>query len=101
MQAGLTRDRSEDLVLSVHELATNSIRHGGGSGALRGWVERDAVVCEVSDGGLIDEPLAGRVQPDTDQPGGFGLWLANQLCDLVQIRSFGSGGVVRAHMRRG
>lgn len=100
-KGGLGTQRSEDLVLAVHELATNSIRHGGGGGELRGWLERDAVVCEVRDGGLIDEPLAGRVEPVADQAGGFGLWLVNQLCDLVQVRSFETGGVVRAHMRRG
>jgi hypothetical protein len=32
--------------------------------------------------------------------GSAGLWLANQLCDLVQIRSFAAGTVVRLHMRR-
>ena len=99
-QAGLGARRSEELVLAIHELAINSIRHGGGTGVVSGWIEGDAVVCEVRDRGLIDEPLAGRVQPDLQEPGGFGLWLVNQLCDLVQIRAFGSGGVVRAHMRR-
>ena len=34
------------------------------------------------------------------QPGGYGLWLANQLCDLVQIRSLPAGTAVRLHMRR-
>jgi anti-sigma regulatory factor (Ser/Thr protein kinase) len=32
--------------------------------------------------------------------GGRGLWLVNQLCDLVQLRSSAAGGVVRLHMRR-
>ena len=35
----------------------------------------------------------------TYQESGFGLWLANQLCDLVQIRSFADGSVVRLHLR--
>ncbi|MEA2685742.1 MAG: hypothetical protein QOE93_937 [Actinomycetota bacterium] len=29
---------------------------------------------------------------------GRGLWMANQLCDLVQLRTFASGTVVRLHM---
>ena len=29
-----------------------------------------------------------------------GLWLANQLCDLVQIRTLPAGTVVRLHMNR-
>ena len=31
----------------------------------------------------------------TPTPPATGLWLANQLCDLVQIRSFAAGTVVR------
>jgi anti-sigma regulatory factor (Ser/Thr protein kinase) len=30
---------------------------------------------------------------------GRGLWIANQLCDLVQIRSSAAGSVVRMHKR--
>jgi anti-sigma regulatory factor (Ser/Thr protein kinase) len=98
--AGVDELRAGDLVLAVHELATNSVRHGGGQGVLRMWHDRDAVICEVRDGGRIVHPLAGRERPDSDQLGGHGLWLINQLCDLVQIRSFATGGVVRLHVRR-
>jgi anti-sigma regulatory factor (Ser/Thr protein kinase) len=98
--AGLDELRAGDLVLAVHELATNSVRHGGGHGVLRMWHDDDAVICEVRDAGRIVHPMAGREQPDSDQLGGHGLWLINQLCDLVQIRSFATGGVVRLHVRR-
>jgi anti-sigma regulatory factor (Ser/Thr protein kinase) len=97
-RAGLA-EGIEDLVLSVHELAANTVRHGGGEGTLSIWRERDAVVCEVRDRGRIEEPLAGRIEPATDALGGRGLWLANQLCELVQIRSFPDGGAVRVHKR--
>ena len=40
--------------------------------------------------GRILDPLIGRGKPPADRVG-FGLWLANQLCDLVQIRSFPTG----------
>jgi hypothetical protein len=30
--------------------------------------------------------------------GGRGLWMVNQLCDLVQLRSFPDGAAVRVHM---
>jgi anti-sigma regulatory factor (Ser/Thr protein kinase) len=99
--AGLDELRTGDLVLAVHELATNSVRHGGGHGVLRMWHDDDAVICEVRDAGHIVQPMAGRERPPSDQLGGHGLWLINQLCDLVQIRSFASGGVVRLHVRRG
>jgi anti-sigma regulatory factor (Ser/Thr protein kinase) len=95
----LSRDRAEDLLLAVNELATNTVRHGGGRGVLRIWRESGALVCEVSDAGRIEQPLAGRQRPRPGQIGGYGLWLANQLCDLVQMRAFATGGVVRLHMR--
>lgn len=90
---------TEELVLAVNELATNSIRHGGGEGTLRCWRERDTLICEVRDSGWITDPLAGSVRPAPDARGGRGLWLAKQLCDLVQIHSTPSGSAVRVHKR--
>jgi len=96
---GLSAARIDDLVLAMDELAANSIRHGGGRGVARIWAAGDAIVGEVADAGSIADPLAGRKRPATDQECGFGLWLVNQLCDLVQIRTFAAGSVVRMHMR--
>ena len=96
--AGLGPDRAFDLGLSVSELATNSVRYGGGTGTLRFWRQGDMVICEVSDRGKLQDPLAGRRAPDPEAIGRRGLWMANQLCDLVQIRVFDAGSVVRVHM---
>lgn len=98
-KAGVSPDAVEDLVLCVDEIATNSLLHGGGSGLLRIWTDAAALVCEVSDRGVIDDPLVGRVPPPPDRLGGRGVWLANQLCDLVQLRSGPGGTVVRLHTR--
>ena len=99
--AGLGTVRAEDFVLAVNEVASNSVKHGGGRGTLRLWQEPSALVCEVRDGGRIDQPLIGRERPSVGQAGGQGLWIANQVCDLVQVRSFDDGSAVRLHMRRG
>jgi anti-sigma regulatory factor (Ser/Thr protein kinase) len=98
--AGLSEARTYDLVLAVNEVATNSVRHGGGDGRLRTWVDGDHLIAEVRDHGHIDLPLIGRERPIAGQVGGHGMWLANQLCELVQVRSFPDGSVVRLHMRR-
>ena len=98
--AGLDAARTADLVLAVDEVATNSLRHGGGRGTLRIWQDADALVCEVRDAGRIEDPLAGRVRPPLDRDGGRGLWLVNQLCDLVQLRTLPTGAVVRLHVCR-
>src|SRR5690606_8110240 len=80
---GLTAEGVESLVLAANELATNSVRHGGGSGLLSMWSADGAVLCEVTDTGTFaGGPLVGRRPPDVGQPGGHGLWLAQQLCDL-------------------
>jgi anti-sigma regulatory factor (Ser/Thr protein kinase) len=97
--AGVSEARTGDLVLAAHEVATNSVRHGGGEGILRVWHDRDTVICEVSDRGRLDKPLAGRARPALDSDAGWGLWLANQLCDLVQLRTLPDGSVVRLHLR--
>ena len=95
----MSNQRTADLVLAAYELSTNSVQHGGGRGTLRVWRQADDVVCEVRDSGHISDPMLGRVRPPTDAAGGRGLWLANQLCDLVQLRSFSSETVTRLHMR--
>jgi anti-sigma regulatory factor (Ser/Thr protein kinase) len=97
-QAGLTEGRRVDFVLAANEVAGNSVRHGGGHGVMRIWSETDKLLCEVSDEGWIDQPLAGRKRPAPDQRAGRGLWVANQVCDLVQIRSGEQGTTVRLHM---
>ena len=96
--AGLTSERLGDLVLAANEIVANSLAHGGGRGTVRLWTEPGTVVCEVRDVGHLDDPMAGRRRPPITAPGGRGLWLANQLCDLVQIRSGDDGTVIRLHL---
>ncbi len=98
-QHALSAEAMEGLVLALNEVATNSVRYGGGKGEFRAWTTDDSLVCEVRDGGVIGDPLVGRFRPDPTADRGFGLWLANHLCDLVQIRSGPAGSVVRLHMR--
>lgn len=97
---GLSPEQTADLVVSVNEMASNSLLHGGGRGILRTWRNAETVICEIADNGHVDNPLVGRRRPGLDRVDGRGVWLANQLCDLVQLRVFPSGTVVRMHMTR-
>jgi anti-sigma regulatory factor (Ser/Thr protein kinase) len=97
--SGLAAGDIDDLVLAVDEVATNSLRHGGGAREMLSWIDAGTVVCEVRDRGRVTDPLVGRRRPAADQVGGRGLWITNQLCDLVQVRSSGDGTVVRLHKR--
>jgi anti-sigma regulatory factor (Ser/Thr protein kinase) len=97
--AGMGNSRAADIVTAVNEVASNSLRHAGGWGVLRVWQMEDAFVCEVSDDGHIDEPLIGRMRPQVGDSAGRGLWMVNQLCELVQLRATSTGTTVRMHFR--
>lgn len=96
-KAGFDPSRASQLVLALNEVATNTLRHAGDIGLLRMWREEGCLVVEVRDRGSLDRPLVGREDPALNQEGGRGLWLVNQVCDLVQIRSLPSGTIVRLH----
>jgi anti-sigma regulatory factor (Ser/Thr protein kinase) len=98
--AGLSVPDAADLIIAASELAANSVAHGGGTGTLRTWQDDGRLVVEFEDRGSIEEPLAGRLRPGPTQQGGRGLWLANQLCDLVQIRSCPGRTTVRLRPSR-
>jgi anti-sigma regulatory factor (Ser/Thr protein kinase) len=93
-------ERSEDFVLAVNEVLSNSLHHAQQDGTLRVWEEREGLVCEVRDDGHIVQPLIGREEPSIGQIGGHGIWLVNLVCDLVQVRSSPGGSVVRMQMNR-
>ena len=94
-RTGLDAESADAMVLAVSEIASNSIRHGGGQGEVRAWTDDRSLVCEVSDRGHITAPLAGRERPAPDAGRGAGLWVANQLCDLVQVYSSPHGTTIR------
>jgi anti-sigma regulatory factor (Ser/Thr protein kinase) len=96
---GLSDERTANLVLAASELAANTLRHTSGGGTLRIWHTRFEILCQVEDEGWITDPLAGRRRRPAIDPG-HGLWLVNQVCDLVQLRSGRAGTTVRLHMRR-
>ncbi len=80
------------------ELAANTLAHTSGGGTVRLWQTAEDLVCEIADHGWIQDPLAGRVQPDSDGHGGYGLWVVNQVCDLVETRTGPAGTTTRCHI---
>jgi anti-sigma regulatory factor (Ser/Thr protein kinase) len=97
-QAGLSSSRAADLVLAISELAANTLRHTRAGGTLHVWHSSAALICQVQDTGQITDPLAGRRSQPVDAAGGKGLWLVNQVCDLVQIRTRQGSTTIRLHM---
>jgi anti-sigma regulatory factor (Ser/Thr protein kinase) len=97
-QVGLGEERAADLVLAADEAVANALQYGAGTARVQVWVQDGRLVCEVADRGVLDEPLAGRVKPGPDSVRGRGLWVVNQLCDLVELRPGAVGTRVRMHM---
>jgi anti-sigma regulatory factor (Ser/Thr protein kinase) len=99
-RAGLPDRLAQDLVIAVGELAANTLVHTSGAGSVAIWATPYEVICQIHDSGRIEDPLTGRLRPEPSAPGGGrGLWVVNQLCDLVEIRTGRNGTQIRLHMR--
>jgi DcmR-like sensory protein len=96
--AGLGLQQAADLATVTYGLAANSLDRGAINGTIKVWRQPRSVVCEVVDDTHLDDPLAGRRAPLVD--GADALWAANQLCDLVQLRTTPTGTTVRVHAYR-
>jgi anti-sigma regulatory factor (Ser/Thr protein kinase) len=92
--AGLRDDRALDVMLAMHELAANVIRHGTGRGRLLMQVVAGTLRCQVSD---TDPALGNRVTgapPSWPVAHGHGLWLVRRTADQVQVTNSPAGSVV-------
>jgi hypothetical protein len=81
--------------LAVHELAVDALTYGGGAGTLLLGRERAALVCEVRDSRPMSVPATVPRHPPLNHSHRRGLWLANQLFDLVEVRSGSWGTAAR------
>jgi anti-sigma regulatory factor (Ser/Thr protein kinase) len=95
---GLGETRCTDLILAANEAATNALLHGSGARTLGVWEEGGRVTCEIFDHGWLQDPLAGRRRPSPQCERGRGVWLMNQLCDLVELRPGMQGTTIRLHV---
>jgi hypothetical protein len=96
--AGLALKQATELASATHGLVASTLRRGGTGGVIRMWRQPRSVVYEVIDDTYVDDPLAGRRAPLVDSADA--LWTANQLCDLVQLRSTPAGTTIRLHAYR-
>lgn len=106
LQLGLPQHRAGDLVIIVHELAANAIRHGAGHGRVRIWRQQQTVHCQVSDDGTGQAPGAP-APPDADGPGslpwpvepGHGLWVIRKLVGQPHFGASEHGSTVTVSLR--
>ena len=99
--ANVPAHRIPELLLAVHEVAANALTHGEGKTWARLWADDRRFVCDIDDDGPgLSETTAGYVPPDPAGERGRGLWLARQVCDLVEVLSRGGTTRVRLSMCR-
>lgn len=97
LAAGFARDRAEDVVLAVNEIATNAVEHGTRVAEITLWSAGapGGFVVEIQDGGILGDPLPGLVAPQPGDLRGRGVWIARQLCDSLHVWCDDSGTHVR------
>lgn len=105
MAAGMLEGRATDVMLVAHELATNAIRHGAGTGRLRIRIAAGALHCQVTDPGIA-RSAGRRLSADpatlfpTPEPEpwpyqrGHGLWLIRQAADQFTVSTGPHGSQV-------
>lgn len=97
-ESNLPSDRVVALTDVVRGLVAGSLERGAGEARVQLWDEPEALVCEVADPMVIDDLLIGRRLPAQGlrDP----VWLANLVCDLVEVRSGQAGTSVRMRLRK-
>ncbi len=95
--AGLPARRSAKLAAAVDEVANAGTRDSGAAVDIRLWQDLASLVCEVRDHGMIKDLMVGRGPALSAHSRDRGIRLANELCDLVQVRSNNAGTAVRIH----
>ncbi len=99
LAAGAERERTEKFMLAANELLTNALRHGRPPVRAHLWIEDKELVCRVADGGLgPEDPLAGWLPPTDSAEGGWGLPMARQLSDSLEILTSGSETAVAVYL---
>lgn len=93
--SGLSGRRSGRLATATRTIAQASVTQPGHSEVLQLWQDCSAFVCQIHDPGHIQDPMIGWRAEDQDTPRGRALRIANELCDLVQVRSGPRGTTVR------
>ena len=103
--SGMPEDGTVEVMLAVHELAANAVRHGAGSGLLRMWAGMGRLYCQVSDGSPSDlgraddiaRPVTGKDEGVTNPwpyRQGHGLWLVRNAADQMSVVSGPDGSRV-------
>lgn len=92
--AGLDHARVRKLELAASEALTNALMHAGGLADIFFAHDADAFTVYLSDYGTGVQRALTPESPDPRSVGGRGLWIIQQLCDRVDIRSTTEGTTI-------
>lgn len=104
-EAGMPEGRGADLVIAVHELASNAVWHGAGTGRLQMRNTGRVLHCLITDDGRPQPPgpagggagTAGAAGGDPEisfpEEHGHGLWMVRQLAGQFQARADPAGTI--------
>jgi hypothetical protein len=95
--SGLSGQRSGRLATAMRTITQVSVSRPGQSEVLQLWQDCSTLIYQIHDPGHVQDPMIGRRPEDQDTPRGRALRIANELCDLVQVRSGPGGTTVRVH----
>jgi anti-sigma regulatory factor (Ser/Thr protein kinase) len=94
----MSLERAEEFVLSAYEVTSNAFVHGAEPIRAYAWAQDGELIFRISDSGPgLRDPLAGWLPPEDLAGGGWGLPIARQLCDAVEIAASPAGTTVSLH----
>jgi hypothetical protein len=95
--SGLSARRSGRLAGAVRAVTQAGVDRAGRTEILQLWQDGSALICQLQDTDHLQDPMVGRRSLEQESPFGQALRLANDVCDLVQVRSGARGTTVRVH----
>jgi anti-sigma regulatory factor (Ser/Thr protein kinase) len=94
VSAGLDEARARKLELAASEALTNALKYAGGLADIYVSHDAGAFTVHLSDRGAGFDRISTAETPEPGSVGGRGLWIIQQLCDQVDIRSTAEGTTI-------
>jgi hypothetical protein len=99
-RAGLTEDASSNVAAAASEIVMGAGARPSSPVLVAVWTDHGDFVCQIEgESSMPLDPLTGYGPPLPETSGGWGLWLARQLSDLLEVGIGSHGSAVRLKMR--
>ena len=99
-RAGIPEWQLQQLLAAVGEVARNAFVHGGVPVFVTAWGDDESFVCQIEDGGAGVTDVVAGYRPPPNGNDGWGLWLARQTTDSLEVGRGPYGSAVRLTIHR-